>query len=30
MDILIQQAPANLTIEEIEAVYNKNEKEIPP
>jgi hypothetical protein len=27
MDILIQQAPANLTIEEIEAVYNKNEKD---
>ena len=28
MDILIQQAPANLTIEEIEKIYNKNEKNI--
>ena len=27
MDILIQQAPANLTIEEIETVYNKNNKD---
>jgi hypothetical protein len=28
MDILIQQAPANLTIEEIEIIYNKNDKNI--
>jgi hypothetical protein len=27
MDILIKQAPANLTIEEIETVYNKNNKD---
>ena len=28
METLIQQAPPNLTIEEIEVVYNKNEKNI--
>ena len=28
MDILIQQAPANLTIEEIEKIYNKNENNV--
>ena len=28
MDILIQQAPANLTIEEIEMCYKKNENNV--
>jgi hypothetical protein len=28
MDILIQQAPANLTIEEIEKIYIKNDKNV--
>jgi glutamyl-tRNA reductase len=28
MDVLIQQAPANLTIEEIEMVYNKNNNDM--
>ena len=28
MDIIIQQAPINLTKEEIEIVYNKNNKDI--
>ena len=28
MDILIQQAPANLTIEEIEKIYIKNENNV--
>lgn len=28
MDILIQQAPANLTIDEIEKIYNKNENNV--
>ena len=28
METLIQQAPPNLTIEEIDVVYNKNEKNI--
>jgi hypothetical protein len=28
MDILIQQAPANITIEEIEKIYIKNDKNV--
>jgi hypothetical protein len=28
MDILIQQAPPNLTIDEIENIYNKNDKNV--
>jgi|688.fasta_scaffold2755694_2 hypothetical protein len=27
MDLLINQAPANLTVEEIEIVYNRNNKD---
>ena len=28
MDVLIQQAPSNLTIDEIEMVYNKNNNDM--